>query len=53
MTRDCRTASADMLAVEALRILEQRRISALPVIDTDGVLIGAFNMHDLLRAGVV
>ncbi len=53
MTRDCRTASADMLAVEALRILETHRISALPVVDADGVLIGAFNMHDLLRAGVV
>jgi arabinose-5-phosphate isomerase len=44
---------ADKLAAEALAIMEERKISALLVTDDDGRLIGALNMHDLLRAGVV
>lgn len=53
MTRGCKTASADMLAAEGLRIMERYRINALLVVDSDGNLEGALNMHDLLRAGVV
>ncbi len=53
MTRNCKTARPDMLAAEALQLMEQHRINALPVTDGDGNLVGAFNMHDLLRAGVV
>lgn len=52
MTRDCTVAEPDMLAGEALRLMETRSINGMPVIE-DGRLIGAFNMHDLLRAGVV
>ncbi len=47
------TITAGELAVEALQLMESRRINALPVTDTDGTLLGALNMHDLLRAGVV
>lgn len=53
MTRDCRTADADMLAAEALELMERHRISALPVVDAERRLVGALNMHDLLRSGVV
>ncbi len=53
MTRDCRRVGPDMLAAEALQLMERHKINALPVVDGDGRLIGAFNMHDLLRAGVV
>ena len=53
MTRECRTAAPGMLAVEALRIMEERKINALPVIDDARTVLGALNMHDLLRAGVV
>ncbi|MBD3669392.1 MAG: KpsF/GutQ family sugar-phosphate isomerase [Gammaproteobacteria bacterium] len=53
MTRDPRHARADMLAAEAVQLMEQYKISALPVVDDQLKLIGAFNMHDLLRAGVV
>jgi arabinose-5-phosphate isomerase len=42
-----------LLAAEALRIMDEKRINALPIIDSEGALIGALNMHDLLRAGVV
>jgi len=52
MTHPCRTASPDMLAVEALKLMDDFKISALPVTDSEGFLIGALNMHDLLRAGV-
>ncbi|MEW6647736.1 MAG: KpsF/GutQ family sugar-phosphate isomerase [Pseudomonadota bacterium] len=53
MTRGCTTIRADLLAAEALHIMDEKRINALPVVDADGVLCGAINMHDLLRAGVV
>jgi arabinose-5-phosphate isomerase len=53
MTRGGVTVSAGILAAEALRIMEDRRINALLVVDQDHQLVGALNMHDLLRAGVV
>lgn len=53
MTRHCKTVNAKMLAAEALQLMEKHKINALPVVDGDGNLVGAFNMHDLLRAGVV
>lgn len=53
MTRTYKTVKADHLAAEALHIMEENRINALLVIDDDKRLIGALNMHDLLRAGVM
>ncbi len=53
MTPNCTTARADLLAAEALQIMEGKKINALLVVDEKGRLIGALNMHDLLRAGVV
>lgn len=53
MTRGCTTVTADLLAAEALNIMQQRAINALLVLDDDQRLIGALNMHDLLRAGVL
>lgn len=53
MTRDCWTVAPDMLAAEALNLMDSRKINALAVLDPDGRVIGALNMHDLLRAGVV
>jgi arabinose-5-phosphate isomerase len=53
MTRGCKTVTADMLAVEAVKILESNRINGLIVIDNDQHAIGALNVHDLLRAGVM
>lgn len=41
------------LAAEAVNLMETHRITALPVVDESGVLVGALNVHDLLRAGVV
>jgi arabinose-5-phosphate isomerase len=53
MTRACTAVQPDMLAAETARIMEEKRINALPVVDGKGRLVGALNMHDLLRAGVV
>jgi len=53
MTMGCTTARADQLAAEALQLMEAKKINALLVLDDQHCLIGAFNMHDLLRAGVV
>ncbi len=53
MHRNPITVVQDQLAAEALRVMEQRRVNALPVVDEGGRLVGAINMHDLLRAGVV
>jgi len=52
MTSPCRTITAERLAAEALQLMDEKRINALPVVDETGRLIGALNMHDLLRAGV-
>jgi len=41
------------LAVEAVELMEQRKINGLLVVDEQGALVGALNMHDLLRAKVV
>ncbi|HAQ27148.1 MAG TPA: D-arabinose 5-phosphate isomerase, partial [Pseudomonas sp.] len=53
MTARGKTATADMLAAEALKIMEDNKINALVVIDEQNRPIGALNMHDLLRAGVM
>jgi len=53
MTTDPKTVSAEALAAEALNLMEQYRINALLATTASGQLIGALNMHDLLRAGVV
>ncbi|MEN8128753.1 MAG: KpsF/GutQ family sugar-phosphate isomerase [Pseudomonadota bacterium] len=53
MTSNCKTAAPRQLAVEALKVMEDSKINALPVVDTQGRLIGALNMHDLLQAGVM
>lgn len=53
MTHNPRTIGAERLAVEAVEMMEQHKISQLLVIDDGGKLIGALNMHDLFRAKVI
>ncbi len=53
MTRKPKTICDELLAADAVQILEQNRINGLLVVDAKGVLVGALNMHDLMRAGVV
>ena len=53
MTQDCATVSPELLAAEAVNLMQRRAISALPVVDGAMRLVGALNVHDLLRAGVL
>jgi len=53
MTKGGRSILPNVLAAEAVHLMELHSITALPVVDADGVLIGALNVHDLLRAGVM
>jgi len=52
MTADCKVATGDMLAAEAMRLLEEHKITSLLIADDERRLIGALNVHDLLRAGI-
>jgi len=53
MTRGPKTISSDKLAVEAAQLMEKHQINALLVVDAEGRVVGALNIHDLLRARVV
>lgn len=53
MSRRPKTVSANTLAAEALRIMEDNKITALVVEDPEHHPVGLLHMHDILRAGVV
>ncbi|WP_323774317.1 KpsF/GutQ family sugar-phosphate isomerase [Alcanivorax sp.] len=53
MVTDPITIAPGHLAAEALQVMETRKINGLMVCDDAGKPLGAFNMQDLLRAGVV
>jgi len=53
MAHSPKTISADALAVEAAHLMEQYKINALVVVDDEKHVVGALNIHDLLRARVV
>ncbi|MEE9331949.1 MAG: KpsF/GutQ family sugar-phosphate isomerase [Methylophilaceae bacterium] len=45
--------TAEKLAAEAVEVMEQKKINGLLVTDESGKLVGAFNMHDLLKAKII
>ncbi|MGA9335739.1 MAG: KpsF/GutQ family sugar-phosphate isomerase [Rudaea sp.] len=53
MTAQPKTITGDKLAIEAARLMEAHKIHALLVVDMDNRVVGALNIHDLLRARVV
>ena len=53
MTPGPRTIRPEALAVEAVQIMERHKVNQLLVVDGDGRLAGALNMHDLFRAKVI
>lgn len=53
MTKNPSVASADMLAAEALKIMEDKKINGLIIVDHQQHPIGAMNMQDLLKSGVL
>ncbi len=53
MTTNCKVIKADILAAEAMKIMQQKKINGLLIVDDKNRLSGALNMHDLVRAGIV
>ena len=53
MHTNCKTTTADVLAAEALHLLEENKITSLLVADDDKRLVGALNIHDLFREGLM
>lgn len=53
MTRSPRSITPDALAVEAAQQMDKQRLNHMLVLDSDGVLLGALHMHDLMAAKVV
>jgi arabinose-5-phosphate isomerase len=53
MTRNPQTIRMEQLAAHAVHVMQAKKINGLLVIDAAGKLVGAFNMQDLMRAGVV
>ena len=53
MTPNPRTISMDVLAAEAVEMMERFRINQLVVTDNSGKLVGALNMHDLFAAKII
>jgi arabinose-5-phosphate isomerase len=52
MTQKAKSVRPNMLAAEAVHLMETHRITSLVVLDADEKIVGALNVHDLLRAGV-
>ncbi|OAI50351.1 arabinose-5-phosphate isomerase [Betaproteobacteria bacterium SCGC AG-212-J23] len=53
MSASPKTVRREMLAAEAVHVMEQAKINQLLVVDAQGALVGALNMHDLFRAKVI
>ncbi len=53
MTRTPVTTTPDRLAIEALRLMQERVIDDLPVVDSDGLAVGMLDVQELLRAGLL
>jgi arabinose-5-phosphate isomerase len=53
MTRHPKTTRADRLAAETVHVMRSLKINGLFVVDENQRVIGALNMHDLFRAGVI
>lgn len=53
MTKSPKTISANKLAAQALKMMEDKSITVLPVVDQDQKAIGMIHLHDLLKAGIV
>ncbi len=53
MTTQCTTVTSEILAAEALQIMQDKQINALIVLDDEHRPVGALNMHDMLKAGVI
>ena len=52
MTENCITVKPNLLAVKAVEIIQENKITSLVVVE-ENKIVGALNIHDLFRAGVM
>ena len=52
MTQNCITVKPNLLAVKAVEIIQENKITSLVVVE-ENKIVGALNIHDLFRAGVM
>ncbi len=53
MTTECKTTHADQLVFTVFNQMEQHKITAMPVIDNQHLVIGVIHLHDILQAGII
>jgi arabinose-5-phosphate isomerase len=53
MHTKCKITSSEVLAAAAVHLMEENKITSLLVADDDNRLVGALNIHDLFRAGIM
>lgn len=50
--KGCYTVKPDQMAYDSLVLMEEKKITALVVVDDDNKVVGAFNIHDLFQSGI-
>ena len=53
MTKNPTTIKKDELAVDALRVMKEKKIDEIPVVDSKNKLVGLIDVQDLLKVGIV
>ncbi len=53
MTANPKTLKPEVLAIEALNLMETYKITMLPIVDDENQPVGMLHMHDLIAAGVI
>lgn len=53
MSENCKIINSDLLAVEAIQLMEKYQITSLAIADNNNVPIGVIHMHDLLKSGLI
>ena len=53
MTANPKRVTANRLAMEALKTMEDKAITSLPVVDNEDTVVGFLHLHDILKARLV
>ena len=53
MTTNSKVISSDLLAIEALELMEKYNITSLVVADANMVVVGVVHLHDILKSGII
>jgi arabinose-5-phosphate isomerase len=53
MTKNCKSIEADKPALAAFEVMDEHNLNSLPVVNANGKIVGAINMHTLMQAKIV